>query len=252
MKATSTPKKSLAKEEAMELLAEEKKYLSRFQNLLMQTPVPIAIFRGNNYIVELANDSALGVMVKDKSFIGKLLFEAMPELENSLKEIFDKVMLSGIPFQANEMELTLFRNGKNETGWFNLNYQPIREDDNTISGIIASANEVTDQVIARRKIEESEKRYNMMLMQSPFAFATLKGKNKVITFANDKMKATWGKGNNVEGKPLIEVLPELKDTPFPNLLDEVYKTGIPHHANDVLAPKYTNGQKEDVYYNFGQ
>ena len=116
--------------------------------------------------------------------------------------------------------------------------------------ILLSIEDITEKAFARKKLEQSEKRYNMMLMQSPFAFALLKGKNKVITFANDKMKATWGKANNVEEKPLIEVLPELIDTPFPDLLDEVYKTGIPYYANEVLAPKYTNGQKEDVYYNF--
>ena len=209
MKATSTPKKSNAEKEAIALLHEEKKYLSSFQNLLLQTPVAIAIFRGSNYIVELANDKALGVMVKDKSFIGKLLFEAMPELEIPLKVIFDKVMQSGIPFQANEMELTLFRNGKNETGWFNLNYQPILEDDNTISGILASANEVTDQVLARRKIEDSDKRYNMMLMKSPFGFAVLKGKNMVIALANDSIKEFWGKGKDIEGRIFQFCIPAL-------------------------------------------
>lgn len=70
----------------------------------MQTPVPIAIFRDNNYNVELVNDSALGVMVNDKCCIGKLLFEAMPELENTIKVIFDNIMQSGIPLQANEMD----------------------------------------------------------------------------------------------------------------------------------------------------
>ena len=228
----------------------EKKFLSRFHNLLLQTSVPIAIFRGSNYIVELVNDSGLGLMVKDKSFIGKLLFEASPELEKPFKEILDKVVESGIPFNANEMEITLFRNGKNETGWFNLHYQAIREDDNTISGILASANEITEQVLARRKIEESDKRYNMMVMQSPFAFAVLKGKDMVITLANDSIKKMWGKGEDIEGKPLIEVLPEIKDQPFPTLLNQVYATGIPFSDNESFVQLVRNGQMEDVYFNF--
>lgn len=156
MKAASTPPKPTAENDARELLAEEKKYLSSFQSLLMQTPVAIAIFRGSNYLVELANEMALGVMVKDRSFIGEPLFEAMPELEHPVKEVFDKIMQTGIPFQANEMELTLFRNGKTETGWFNVNFQPIQEDDTTISGILATANEVTEQVLAKNKNLETQ------------------------------------------------------------------------------------------------
>ena len=79
----------------------------------------------------------------------------------------------------------------------------------------------------RKTIEESEKRYNTMLMQSPFAFAVLKGKDMVVTMANDSVKQMWGKGKKIEGKPLIEILPELKDQEFMALLKKVYTTGIP-------------------------
>jgi PAS domain S-box-containing protein len=250
MRAASTPKKSTAEKEKTQLFAEGEKKLSQYYNLLLQTPVPIAIFRGNNYIVELANDLALGVLVKDKNFIGKPIFEVTPELKNPVKEIFDKIMKSGIPFQANETEITLFRNGRNEIAWFNINYQPIREDDNTVSGILTSSNEVTEQVLARKKIEESEKRYNMMLMNSPFGFAILKGKNMVITLANDSIKTFWGKGKDLEGKPLFDVIPELKDSAFPGLIDNVYTTGIPFHGDELLAPILRNGKVENVYFNF--
>lgn len=250
MKAASTPPKLTAENDAREILAEEQKYLGSFQNLLLQTPVAIAIFRGSNYIVELANEKALGVIVKDNSFIGKPFFEAMPELENPLKEIFDTIMQNGILFQGDEMELMLYRNGKTETGWFNVSFQPIQEDSNSISGILASGNEVTDQVIARRKIEDSDKRYNMMLMNSPFGFAVLKGKNMMITLANDSIKTFWGKGKNLEGKSLFDVIPELKGSEFPDLLDKVYTTGIPFYGNELLAPILRNGKQEDVYFNF--
>ena len=39
-----------------------------------------------------------------------------------------------------------------------------------------------------------------MLMESPFAFAILKGKDMVITLANDSVKEIWGKGKDIEGK----------------------------------------------------
>lgn len=249
MKSSSTQKKVTTENEAGDFFSEEKKYWSSFQNMLMQTPVAIAIFRGINYKVELANDMGLAIIVKDRSFIGKALFEVMPELLHPIKDIFDNIMQTGIPFTDNEMELILFRNGKNETGWFNVNYQPIREDDKTISGILASANEVTDQVLARKKIEDSEKRYNMMLMKSPFGFAVLKGESLVITLANDTLKEIWGKGKDIEGKPLFDLLPELKDSVFPSLMADVYTTGVPFQGNDLLAPLLRNGKLEDAYFN---
>lgn len=89
-----------------------------------------------------------------------------------------------------------------------------------------------------------------MLMQSPFAFAVLKGKDMVVTIANDSIKEMWSKGKKIEGKPLIEILPELKDQNIPALLLKVYNSGIPYMANESHSKLKRNGKMEDVYFNF--
>ena len=99
-------------------------------------------------------------------------------------------------------------------------------------------------------IEASEKRYNMMLMQSPFAFAVLKGKDMVVTLANDSIKEMWGKGNDMEGKKFIDILPEVKDSEFPKQLENVYNTGVTFHGHELLASLNRNGKREDNYFNF--
>ena len=87
-------------------------------------------------------------------------------------------------------------------------------------------------------------------MQSPFAFAVLKGKDMVVAMANDSIKQMWGKGNEIEGKPLIEILPELKDQQFPVSLHRVYTSGIPYMANDTLVRMKRKGKMVDLYFNF--
>ncbi len=103
---------------------------------------------------------------------------------------------------------------------------------------------------ALKVIEDSNKRYNMMLMYSPFAFAILKGEQKVITLANDSIKEIWGKGNDIEGKKLFDVLPEIKENEVATLLDTVYRTGVPFQGYEVLIPLNRNGKLENVYLNF--
>ncbi|HEY4656673.1 MAG TPA: CheR family methyltransferase [Cyclobacteriaceae bacterium] len=127
--------------------------------------------------------------------------------------------------------------------------QPLFGLSGEITGAISMILDVTEQKGAARKIEESEKRYNMLLMQSPYAFAILKGKDMVITLANDSIKEVWGKGANVEGKALLEVLPEIKNQPFPALLDKVYSTGVPFYAYEILSQLQRNGRMEDAYFN---
>lgn len=103
---------------------------------------------------------------------------------------------------------------------------------------------------AMKLVEDSNKRYNMMLMQSPFAFAILKGKKMMVSLANDSIKEIWGKGKDIEGKTMLEILPEIKGSPFPAIMDNVYKTGKPFHGYEALAPLQRNGKLEDTYFNF--
>lgn len=103
---------------------------------------------------------------------------------------------------------------------------------------------------AIKLIEDSNKRYNMMLMQSPFAFAIMKGKDKIVTLANDSIKEIWGKGNDVEGRPILEILPELNDGKIPKIMDEVFTSGIPFEGYEFLIPIMRNNKLEDVYFNF--
>jgi two-component system, chemotaxis family, CheB/CheR fusion protein len=103
---------------------------------------------------------------------------------------------------------------------------------------------------AMKVVEDSNKRYNMLLMQSPFAFAILQGKDMVVTLANDSIKEMWGKGKKIEGKTMLEILPEIKDTPFPAILDKVFKTGNPYQAYETLVQLKRGGKMEDVYFNF--
>ena len=103
---------------------------------------------------------------------------------------------------------------------------------------------------ALRLIEDSNTRYNMMLMQSPFAFAVLKGNEMTITMANDSIKELWGKGKQIEGKSLYEVLPEIKSGPVPDLLKTVFTTHVAYEGNEFLIPLSRKGKMEDVYFNF--
>ena len=101
---------------------------------------------------------------------------------------------------------------------------------------------------ALKLIEDSNKRYNMMLIHSPFAFAILKGKEMAISLANNSIKEIWGKGKRIEGKPLFEILPEIKDGPVPALLENVFTTGIPFQGHEFLMPLIRKEKLENVYF----
>jgi len=220
-------------------------------NILEQAPVAIAIFRGNQFIIEFTNDYSLQILGKTNSIIGKPLFESFPELkEQGLKEILEKIMSTGNSYTVNEHEFLVKRNNKEEKLFLNCSYQPLREKDNIISGIIAVFSEITEQINTRKLIEDSEKRFSSMFMTSPFAFAILKGKNMVITMANETIKDIWGKGDAVIGKKLFEILPEVVHQGFPEIINKVYDTGNPFYGYEMLALVKRKQKIDKCYFNF--
>ncbi len=221
------------------------------RNIFMQAPALVCMFRGPEHVYELANEKYLK-LVSNKDIIGKPIREAFPELKGQgFFELLDEVYKTGKSFVGHEMPANFYPgSAKQEDIYVDFVYQATYDNKGKIDGILVHGINVTEQVLSRKKIEDSEKRYNMMLMKSPFAFAILKGKNKVIALANDQVKKIWGKGMDIEGKSLLDIMPELKDTPFPTILDEVYATGIPFHGVDIQSPKDPMGELKDEYFNF--
>ena len=224
--------------------------LMNFQNLISQAPVLITIFRGPNFIVESVNNKALEIW--DKTYdkvIGKPLFELSPETEDGLLQIFNNIYRTGEPFTVNEYLVQLVRKGKLDTAYFNVLHQPLRDLNNDIYGIISLGTEITEAVNSRKQIEASEKRFSNILAQSLIAIAILKGSDMIITSANQAIIAIWGKGNDVIGKSLLEVLPEIKDQVFPILLQKVYETGEHFVTNEIKCILNRNEKEEECYFN---
>ncbi len=220
--------------------------------MILQAPVAISILRGTDYKVEIANKYALRLWGRtEEQVLNISIFDSMPELSSQgIKEILDDVTNTGNRFATSEFPLQLLRKETLETVYINFSYEALYDADRKVNGIMAIGFEVTQQIEARKKVEDSETRYNLMLMQSPFAFLILKGKDMVVHLANESMVEVLGKGPDIEGKPLLEVLPELKGQAFPDLLDGVYTTGIPFSANEMLAQLMRDGKLEDVYFNY--
>ncbi len=233
------------------LRQKEKELLGRFENLLLQAPVAIMVLKGPDYVVEMANDRYLGIVEKNKDFIGRPLFESLPELEfQGIKKLLDGVMQSGVAYHGNELKVNIPRKKQREKGFFNFVYSPLLDYQKAVTGIMVVVNEVTDQVLARKRVEESGFRYHNMIHTSPSLISILKGKNMIIEIANDTILKSWGKGKHNVGKSLFEVLPEAAEQGFDKLLLNVYRTGEPFYAYEAPITLVRKGNPEVVYYNF--
>ncbi len=237
--------------ERANLRQREKELLARFENLLLLAPVAIMVLKGPDYVVELANDAYLRIVEKEKDFIGRPIFESLPELEpQGIRKILDGVMRSGVAFHGNELKVLMHRKEKKERGIYNFVYHPVYDDQNGVKGIIVVTSEVTEQVLAREKVEESEFRYHNMIHTSPSLITILKGEDMVIEIANNAILESWGKGKDIIGKSLFEAIPETVEQGFDKLLLSVYRTGEPVYAYEDPITWVRKGIPELGYYTF--
>ncbi|HEY1114762.1 MAG TPA: ATP-binding protein [Chitinophagaceae bacterium] len=126
------------------------------RNTILQSPVAMSILKGPSYVVEIANERMFELWGRGaEELLRRPIFDGLPEARyQGLEELLHQVCATGERFTASERPIILPRDGKPETVYLNFVYEPFREGDGTISGIIAVATDVTEQVLARRKIEE--------------------------------------------------------------------------------------------------
>jgi PAS domain S-box-containing protein len=225
---------------------------SRFRNTVMQAPVAIAIFRGPGHIVEVANEEHLRLWGRRaEQVIGLPLFEALPEVAgHGLEELLSGVLRTGEPFYARELHFDLWRGGKLERVYLNFVYEALREEDESISGVIVVATEVTDEVLAGHRLATSEAKFRSLIEEAPFATALYTGPELTIDTINDAMLQLWDKPASVVGKTFEQALPELDGQPFADLLKEVYRTGVEYVAKAQSADIMIHGRLQRGWYNF--
>ena len=159
------------------------------RNMILQAPVAMCIFTGPQFIIEIANNYMFEFWGRPaEEIVHKPVFEALPEARNQgYEEVMTRVLQTGIAFSAKELSVTLPREGGTQTVIIDVAYEPIRETDGTISGIIAMVLDVTEQVQARKKIEESEQE-----LQKRVAERTLELENQTALLNNILVNSSNG------------------------------------------------------------
>jgi signal transduction histidine kinase len=134
----------------------ESSHRERLHHLLMQAPAAITILRGPELIFEFANplyEKIIGRPVR----MGRPLREILPEIaaQNEVMERLRNVLATGQPFEGSEIPSRWDRHGTGTLveSFFNTFYQPVRDEQGRVTAVLTFSVEVTEQVLARRKLE---------------------------------------------------------------------------------------------------
>ena len=126
-------------------LEHERKQL---RHIFEQAPAAISITQGADHLVTFMNLQARR-LVGDRPVIGRRVREAFPELEGQgYFELLDQVFRTGAPFVGERMHARWDKHGTGEVvdGFFNIVYQPLRDEEGTVWGIMSHSIEVFEPI----------------------------------------------------------------------------------------------------------
>ena len=159
----------------------------RMQDLLAKAPAAIGLLAGPEHRWVYVNENYVRVTGRDSvsHFLGKTIRESLPEIESqSFLELLDNVYRSGEPYIGREMKTKLSRThtGQPEEAYFDFVYQPIRDGDGLVEGILVHAVEVTDKVLVRQEVERRERQFREMIDALPAAIYTTDAEGRLTHY----------------------------------------------------------------------
>jgi PAS domain-containing protein len=171
---------------------------------------------------------------KGDSVLGKPLRQALPELERQpFFQILDEVYTSGKAYEANNAEVMRVVNGVPGLYYFNFTYKPLFNAAGQVYGILDVAIDVTEQVLSRKKVEESAAKYQGLFNSIDQGFCLIEmlfdENNKPIDYRFLEVNPTFSQQTGLkeaESKTAREMVPDLEIHWF-EIYGKVALTGEP-------------------------
>ncbi len=142
---------------------------SRLAALFQQAPAAIAMLDGPEHVITLAN-SQYQRMAGDRPLTGLTIRKAFPDLVGQgYFELLDRVFETGEAFHARGELVKLARQADGtslDDGYYDFVYQPFRDTDQAVKGIMVLGFEVADRVQALRAIKDGEERLRLAIEAS--------------------------------------------------------------------------------------
>ncbi|WP_210526664.1 PAS domain-containing hybrid sensor histidine kinase/response regulator [Rubellimicrobium arenae] len=191
--------------------------------IVLRSPVPIVMLWGPDGIM-LYNDAYSGFAGgRHPQLLGSKVREGWAEVADFNDNVM-RVVLAGGTLAYKDMELTLYRHGRPEQVWMNLDYSPVLDEEGRPVGVIAIVVETTERVQADRRLEAERERLLQLFEQAPGFIISMRGPTHVVEFVNAAHRRLFGSGDWV-GRPLRTAFRGVETERLFEHLDEVFATG---------------------------
>ncbi len=156
-------------------------------------PVQIAIVSGSELTFTYVNPRYQQKLFPGRDVLALPLLEALPEIKGEpIWQILKAVYTNGEPFIDTEIHVPLAAEtgGPSHDHYFNVAYQPLRDENGKVNAVLSFKYEVTEHVAARKLVELNEKELQQLSENLHRAYSELQASKEELLAGNEELSAT--------------------------------------------------------------
>ena len=141
----------------------------RLKQMFGQAPSFMALLSGPDHVFEMANRGYLQ-LIGHREVVGRSVRDALPDLGGQgFYELLDRVYETGEPFLGNALTVALQRtpDAPAEERFVDFVFQPIRDENDDITGIFVEGIDITERVAAEQAVRASEGQFRTLAEAMP-------------------------------------------------------------------------------------
>ncbi|WP_316762391.1 ATP-binding protein [Pedobacter aquatilis] len=232
--------------DSLRLLAQSREHV---RTIIEQAPVGIAMLEGPDHIIDIANPAILKIWGRSESEVVGLPHKAArPELAGQpINNWLQEVYTTGKQKVNNEFLVRLFNKGAFREAVVNSIYQPIHSPAGEITGVLVILEEITDQVVERKRNEKDQ--HMLALAIEAGELATFCYEPATNLFSGNTLLKTWF-GLSFDEQIDISlalniIIPEDRGRVATAISDAITPGSVGHYAAEysILNPKEENPRR---------
>lgn len=176
---------------------------------------------------------------KHPKALGRDFLEVWREIRHDLIPIVNQAY-AGRPVHMDDIKLVLNRRGYPEETHFSFSYTPVRDSHGEVLGFFCPLNETTAQVLAERRLRESEARAKGVLDGMAEGFLLLNSAFRILDVNSEFVRHMQRPRNELLGQSYFHCFPEIEATD----LGAFYKRAMgERHTSSMTHRCLANGRE---------
>ncbi|MCX2477636.1 ATP-binding protein [Pedobacter sp. MC2016-15] len=188
----------------------------RLRDMVMSAPIGMTIMKGRDFIVEIANARMFEIWNRtEEQVLGKGILDVFPELlDQPFPEMLTEIFDTGKTISMPEIEVAIASAAGHRNIYVAFQYAPLFNAANEVDSVMATVADITDRVIARKLLEESEEELQTLNEELHATVEELAAANEEMVTTNEELTETY------QNLQLISLEMELSEQRFRNMIEQ--------------------------------